>query len=227
MANHCWNWVVLEGSKTALTQVESRMKKYDKTNYFTEFCDYVLKRGKIGEYEKNYAHLINAKPKPNKTSYKNGDKFTDIDMSIPYATYLKYGTRWFDFEMEGDDTFLQIQGSSAWSPPIKFFVDLCEVYNLNARMEYEECGMDFAGKLKISPNGITQHFEMTADEFNYLEDYHAWCDRQIDHYGYEEDGDKSFIADYKGNGWLDKAHFEETLKYIKIQMKEKTFQSNS
>lgn len=124
MANHCWNWVVLEGSKTALTQVESRMKKYDKTNYFTEFCDYVLKRGKIGEYEKNYAHLINAKPKPNKTFYKNGDKFTDIDMSIPYATYLKYGTRWFDFEMEGDDTFLQIQGDSAWSPPIKFFVDL-------------------------------------------------------------------------------------------------------
>ena len=89
MANHCWNWVVLEGSKTALTQVESRMKKYDKTNYFTEFCDYVLKRGKIGEYEKNYAHLINAKPKISKTS----DLLTDIDMSIPYATYLKYGTR--------------------------------------------------------------------------------------------------------------------------------------
>ena len=88
MANHCWNWVVLEGSKTALTQVESRMKKYDKTDYFTEFCDYVLKRGKIGEYEKNYAHLINVKPK------KNTD-LTNIDMSIPYATYLKYGTRLF------------------------------------------------------------------------------------------------------------------------------------
>ena len=211
MANHCWNWVVLEGSKTALTQVESRMKKYDKTNYFTEFCDYVLKRGKIGEYEKNYAHLINAKPKISKTS----DLLTDIDMSIPYATYLKYGTRWFDFELEGDDTYLQIQGSSAWSPPIKFIVELCKVYNLNARMEYEESGMDFAGKLKISPNGITQHFEMSADEFNYLEDYHSWCDRMIDHYGYEDKGDKLFISDYKGVAWLKKEHFEETLKYIK------------
>lgn len=211
MANHCWNWVVLEGSKTALTQVESRMKKYDKTNYFTEFCDYVLKRGKIGEYEKNYAHLINGKPKISKTS----DLLTDIDMSIPYATYLKYGTRWFDFEMEGDDTYLQIQGSSAWSPPIKFIVELCKVYNLNARMEYEESGMDFAGKLKISPNGITQHFEMSADEFNYLEDYHSWCDRMIDHYGYEDKGDKLFISDYKGVAWLKKEHFEETLKYIK------------
>lgn len=208
MANHCNTFVTLQGSVKVLDKIESKLKAYDQTTYFTEFCDYVLGLGKIGEYEKNYAHLINAKPKPNKTIYKNGDKFTDIDMSIPYATYLKYGTRYWNFELirhqfEGKE-YLEINGYTAWSPPIKFIVDLCKKYKISATMNYDEMGMDFAGDLEIQPSGEYIHNEYTANEVNYKNATDWWMDDMIECYDNVED----FKEHFGKEEWLLKEDFD-------------------
>ena len=49
MANHCWNYVVFNGNATKIKKLREKFSQYEKTNYFTEFGDYVLDRGKIGD----------------------------------------------------------------------------------------------------------------------------------------------------------------------------------
>ena len=143
MANNCWNYVVFNGDATQIKKVRSKFKEYDKTNYFTEFGDFVLDKGKIGD-------TVEILEKRHKDSF------------------YTYGTKWWEFDLddheEGAEDFT-IAGDSAWSPPISLVERICMVYNLTAQMEYEENGMNFAGFVEFDNLGITTNREMSADEY--------------------------------------------------------------
>ena len=68
MANYCWNYVVFNGKATQIKKLRNKFKQYDKTNWFVEFGDYVLNKGKLGvtkeEIEKKIEkfNLIHKKP---------------------------------------------------------------------------------------------------------------------------------------------------------------------
>ena len=72
MANNCWNYVVFNGDATALKKLRNKFKEYNKTNYFVEFGDFVLDKGKIGA--------------------------TQEELEKKYKDFYYYGTRCWEFE---------------------------------------------------------------------------------------------------------------------------------
>ena len=84
----------------------------------------------------------------------------------------KYGTRWFEFEIqEVSDEHLIVAGSSAWNPPIDMTRVFCEHFELSANHEYEEGGMDYGGYIKVDTDGeITEEFDTTYHHWRYIED---------------------------------------------------------
>lgn len=153
MANYCNNWISFEGKKNSLDKLVKKLKTYDKSKYFTEWCEYVIGKGKLdgGEgFQKKYG--------------------TDFNV------YYMYGTKWFDFNIEGEGTHLRVYGDSAWSPPIKFVEEVCKKFQLKAEMEYEECGNDFAGRTTFDETGILKEEDYTYDEWRYRESHESWYD---------------------------------------------------
>ena len=170
MANHCFNWISFTGESKDLLSLKAKLETYKQTKYLTEWGDYILGIGEIGDT-----------PEIFKERHKNDP-------------YYVYGTRWFEFEIiddhiddkSGQGDFV-ISGSSAWSPPITLIERICEEYNLTAEMEYEEGAMDFAGKLEIDKNGIKFHDEMTSHEYRYKDDVDSWVDNLAYNYEGQED----------------------------------------
>ena len=178
MANNCWNWISLTGETANMELLEDRLNKYKQTKYFTEWGDYVLGIGAIGDTEEVF-----------KKRHK-------------HDPYYVYGTKWFEFEIDDiniDDKSGQcdfrITGDSAWSPPITLIVRICEKFNLTAEMEYEEGGMDFAGIISIDASGIKSHDEMTCHEYRYKDDVDSWVDNLAYNYEGEEDLNYTEIMD--------------------------------
>ncbi len=207
MANYCMNWVEFYGETKPLKKLERKFKKYHQTKYFTEFGDYVLDRGKIGGYEKKYKKLIDQ----DDTRGLRADG--TIDMSIPYKTYLKYGTKWWDFhaELQDVDVFV-VSGCSAWSPPEQLIQEICKKYKISAQLDYEEMGMDFAGIIEYDENGIiTSNKEYTYNEKRFLEDPSDWISNTIDDW---RDDVESFKTEYKSEKWLPKRYYNEIINEI-------------
>lgn len=50
-------------------------------------------------------------------------------------------------------TEISFSCQSRWSPPIEWFVQLCGELDLVGEIEYEECGMDFAGVYRVFREG--------------------------------------------------------------------------
>jgi len=117
MANYCWNYVTFNGNAAALKKLRNKFKEYDKTNYFLEFGDFVLDKGKIG--------------------------VTQEELEKKYKDFYYYGTRWWDFNLNDypcdDEETFTVAGDSAWSPPVRLVKQICQHYSLTADMEYEEC----------------------------------------------------------------------------------------
>ena len=163
MANHCYNWIRLHGKKESIEKLIPRLKTYDQTNYVVEWADYVLEKGKIGDSEKIL-----------KERHPNG--------SIGYI----YGARWFDFHLEYDGNDMEeliIMGDSAWSPMIPLVQKICEHYQLNGVIEYEESGNDFAGRSEFNNKGeLESQEEYTYDEWRYVEDKWHFIDYAVEYW---------------------------------------------
>ena len=191
MANNCWNYVVFNGDATQIKKVRSKFKEYDKTNYFTEFGDFVLDIGKIGDT-------------------------TEVFEKRHEDAYYAYGTKWWEFDLEdheeGSEEFT-IAGDSAWSPPVNLVEQICIHYNLNAEMEYEESGCDFAGIVEFNEKGIIDHKEMTYHEGRYADDINSWMDNL--YYNFEDKTDREELEHaMKEHDYAHKTHVEEFINFV-------------
>jgi len=116
MANNCWNYVAITGDKKRINTIQKHFKNYDNTKWFTEFGDAFFNK------KRNY----------------EGQEFD---------FYYEYGTKWWDFDWNREsDTELIVQGDTAWSPPLKLLKDISKKFNVKVYAEWQEYGMDFAGR---------------------------------------------------------------------------------
>lgn len=173
MANHCWNYVVFNGNATKIKKLREKFSQYEKTNYFTEFGDYVLDRGKIG------------------------DSLETLEQRHEDVGYM-YGTKWWDFNIDDypcdDKETFTVAGDSAWSPPVVLISQIAKVYKVKAEIEYDEPGNGFAGKWAWNELGeVSNRWEGSSDEMRYIEDKQGWIEDRM--YCYE--GEDNIEYTYK------------------------------
>jgi hypothetical protein len=89
-----------------------------------------------------------------------------------YDTNIEwFGTKWDISYEEGSFTFTKNEITffceTAWSPPIPFLQNLCEMYKVNANLFYSEGGVGFAGETTF--NWVDGQLEVYDDECGYLE----------------------------------------------------------
>lgn len=181
MANNCWNWVHITGPKETLDIIEERFEKYNNwEGTFTEFSRMVL--GLDPEVVPEHETL--------------NDSFSRM---------YTYGTKWWDFEIDRDDDWLELRGDSAWSPPLYLLARISEVFNVKVEAEYEEPGMDFAGFF-TAENGQYEDREMTCFEYELECDRKNAINRLIDQinedwfdFKYAEDNYKQHLTEEEWN----------------------------
>ena len=198
MANTCWNHVVFNGDTTQLKKLKNKFKEYDKTNYFTEFGDFVLDKGKVGDS----LEVLE-------------ERHVNIER---YQMCYTYGTKWWEFCLKSynydDADDFTIAGDSAWSPPISLVEQICIYYNLTANMEYDECGCDFAGIVEFNEKGIVDHKEMTYHESRYVDDVGSWMENL--YYNFEEETDREELehAMKEEHDYAHKIHVDEFVNMV-------------
>jgi hypothetical protein len=117
------------------------------------------------DYFTNFAEMVLGKP---------------ITDSINFESAYTYGTKWWDFEeLELKDGYLIIQGSSAWSPPLRLIAEITKVFNVRVEGSYCELGMDVAGEYTAEDGHLNDN-EMTCFEYDLLQDRSYCVQRVID-----------------------------------------------
>ncbi len=89
-----------------------------------------------------------------------------------YDTNIEwFGTKWDISYSEDMFTFtkdeINFSCETAWSPPIPFLQNLCEMYKVNANLFYSEGGVGFSGESTF--NWVDGELEVYDDECGYLE----------------------------------------------------------
>ena len=148
MANHCWNWVLIEGDNDTLDLLENRMQDYDKFNNLTDWTNYIL-----GEERYSY---------PKDCPYDIvGTRWWDIDWDA----------------MDRDNQSMTIQGDSAWAPPIHLMELLAKEFDLKILIEFEESGCDFGGYSKYDNTGLLEEHSVSYDQWRYEQDRAAYFEQ--------------------------------------------------
>lgn len=82
-----------------------------------------------------------------------------------------FGSKRFSPSVEIYDNQLVISGDSAWSPVIGLFERICVEYGVEATLDYDEQGYDFAGRISWDSKGVeTENLEWTYWEKLYIND---------------------------------------------------------
>ena len=76
-----------------------------------------------------------------------------------------FGSKKFTPSISMEDGELHISGDSAWSPMIGLFERICVEWGVEAELEYDEMGYDFAGRIVWDSKGV----EVINEEFTYWE----------------------------------------------------------
>lgn len=146
MANYCWNRALITGPKETLNIIEERFKKYYEMQdfTFTEFSRMVLGLDPevVPEHE---------------------------TVNEMFSRIYTYGTKWWSFEIDGDDDWLELRGDSAWSPPLGLLTMMTNVFDIKIEGEYSEPGCNFGGFYTIE-NGECEDNEMTYFEYELVSD---------------------------------------------------------
>lgn len=145
MANNCWNWAFIEGSKENLDLLEARLKEAtSETRHL---------------WYQTFYHVI-GQPVPDPES----NTYDDFGTKWFHAEWER-----------DSDTSATLTGDSAWSPPSKFFRKLSEVYGLTITSEYEEGGCDIGGYYDCSNGEVTRDecysfnfYRLTQDKYNFM-----------------------------------------------------------
>lgn len=124
-----------------------------------------FKRYREHDYFTNFAEFVLGEPLSDHSTFEWG---------------YSYGTKWWEFEIADlGDGYLNIQGPSAWSPPLQLIAEITKVFKVRAEGDYYEPGCDFAGKY-TAVQGNIHDTEMTCFEYDLLQDREYAIDRLID-----------------------------------------------
>ena len=191
MANNCWNNVTITGDIKQLKKIHKKFESYDKTNYFTEFGDYVLGIGKIGNIPK--------------AAYLYGTKWWEFEMNM---------------ENDGNDAYLAISGDSAWSPPIELLRSVCKHFKVHAHIEYEEPGCDFGGETFIEEDGSMDDRSYSYGEWRYICDPAHYIQEDLKE-NYEGRIDELDDDIKQGRfSYMDKEHICELIDFVREDAEE-------
>ena len=116
-----------------------------------------------------------------------------------------FGSKRFSPIVTMQDGQLLISGDSAWSPMIGLFERICVDYGVEAELEYDEMGCDFAGLVRWDSKGV----EIDREEWTYWErlcmrDQDNFCEEMQWRYENYEDFDE-LISDFQLDNWVDES----------------------
>jgi hypothetical protein len=99
-----------------------------------------------------------------------------------YDTNIEwFGTKWDISYSEDLFTFskdeINFYCETAWSPPIPFLQNLCEMYKVNAYLFYSEGGVGFAGQTEF--NWVQGELEVYDEELGYLEGLYKFSNEEF------------------------------------------------
>ena len=140
MANNCYNWAHIEGSKENLDLLEVKLK--EATSEISHLW-----------YETFYQVL--GRPIPDEAT----DTYDDFGTRWFHPEWER-----------NSDTSATLTGDSAWSPTSEFFLKLSEVYSLTIISEYEESGCDFGGYYECKNGKITRDECYSYNFFRLMQD---------------------------------------------------------
>jgi hypothetical protein len=143
MANYCWNWSCFTGDRANLEKLIANVNKAMELN--------AENRGVL--WYGTYSVTLGL------PSWQEGDEEYDV--------YDRYGSRWFECEVEDYKDHVIITGTSAWSPMLELFRKLSAIYELHVKAEYEEPGMDFAGYFGANCGDITEDRQLSYYQYRY------------------------------------------------------------
>lgn len=109
-------------------------------------------------------------------------------------------------ELEGDT--LYISGDSAWSPMVGLFERICVEYGVEATLNYDEMGYDFAGRISWDSSGVElENIEWTYWEKLYIYDQENFWEEM--EWKYEEyDSFEELVETFELHKWKDSKIFD-------------------
>ena len=114
-----------------------------------------------------------------------------------------FGSNRFAVSVTMEDGKLHVSGDSAWSPMIGLFERICSDYGVEAKLDYEERGYDYAGSVEWDSKGVeVSHHQWTYWEKLCITDqYEFWEEMQWRYEIYESYDE--LIADFNLDEWKD------------------------
>ncbi|NBX50702.1 hypothetical protein EBT25_12375, partial [bacterium] len=161
MANHCWNWSCFTGDRADLEKLIANVNKAMELN--------AENSGLL--WYGTYSVALGLPP------WQEGDPEYDV--------YLRYGSKWFDVDIDDNKDHVNLIGSSAWSPMCEFFRKLSAVYNLNVEAEYEEPGMDFGGFFSAEVGEVTKDEQLSYNQYRASSDGTESIIEGVDQFDFE------------------------------------------
>ena len=161
MANNCNNYLYISSIS------EDNLKR------LSDFFDKVKHQGRHSAMLSFYKVAV---------ELSHRDEFKDFDLTSEEAfwketfdVYDLFGSKWFEFEYEEDET---ISGDSAWSPMLPFFQILADEFDFCCDGNYEESGNIIYGTFSIDDGnfcdtsmGKWEYIIKKADPFPEIEYY--------------------------------------------------------
>jgi len=191
MANHCWNTMSITQYKDDDKQkIIDFFKSYENYDYLTHWGDSLLK------------------PEDRTVG--------EITMDNCY----KWGSRWWEFDLDVGDDYIQIDGDSAWSPMCELASLISEVFECHVNLDYSEPGMDFAGIENYKDGAMIDIQEFTYREYEYkFMDSHYHVQKIIEDIRdacYESETLEDFLHSVS---YLNKSHKDEVQEEFAKQLK--------
>ena len=126
-------------------------------------------------------------------SEDNNNVFRALIGIPPHMSEGDYKEKWYDTNIEwfgtkwdisySEDLFtfnkdeINFSCETAWSPPIPFLQNLCEMYKVNAYLFYSEGGVGFAGQTEF--NWVQGELEVYDEELGYLEGLYKFSNEEF------------------------------------------------
>lgn len=132
-----------------------------------------------------------------KSSDNEGDRSDNVFQSLigipQHMSEGDYKEKWYDTNIEwfgtkwdisySEDLFtfdkeqITLSCETAWSPPIPFLQNLCEMYKVNAYLFYSEGGVGFAGETTFT--WVDDELEVYDEECGYLEGLYKFSNEEF------------------------------------------------
>ena len=159
MPNWCNNYIKISGDESTIRTLTSVIKSLKSSD-------------DNGPSDKVFQSLIGLPPHMSDGDYEEKWYNTNIEW---------FGTKWDISYEEHMFTFdkdeITISCETAWSPPIPFLQNLCQMYKVNAYLFYSEGGVGFAGETTF--NWVDGELEVYDDECGYLEGIYKYSNEEF------------------------------------------------